>query len=83
MNVEDDAQFLDFMFKVVKKGPLAFTHARLKGEGVIPPEVGDWVIVKRYAGLVVYLRDVPLRFCNDDDILAVVPKPEGWRAHVG
>jgi co-chaperonin GroES (HSP10) len=51
-------------------------------EGVVPPEVDDWVIVRKYAGIRLELNGADLKLCNDDDILAVVDSPQGWKVYV-
>src|SRR5690606_36339349 len=51
--------------------------------GVQPPSPGDWVIVRKFSGIRLNLNGVPLKLCNDDDILAVIDSPSGWQAYVG
>lgn len=50
--------------------------------GVEPPEPGDWVIVQRFSGIALEVDGVPLRLANDDNILAVIDSPKGWKAYV-
>ena len=103
------------VFKVIRLGPLAFSHDRLRGgavyteeevspqvgsgtitkssrrvhrrmelaEGVEPPVEGDWVIVRKFAGIKLALLGVELKLCNDEDIMAVIDSPSGWKAYVG
>ena len=52
-------------------------------EGQQPPEVGDWVFVRKYSGTIFEVDDVSLRMCSDDDIVAVVRDPTGYKAYVG
>jgi co-chaperonin GroES (HSP10) len=51
-------------------------------EGVVPPQPGDWVIVRKFSGIQLTLENVTLKICNDDDILAVIDGPAGWKAYV-
>lgn len=110
--VQEANEYLTNVFRVVAIGPLAFTHARLRGgprrgwrknepitehpdvsrwqeyefadfaEDVPRVNVGDWVIVRRYAGITLELDGVPLKMCNDDDLLAVIDSPNGWKAYI-
>lgn len=50
--------------------------------GVTPPKAGDWVILRKYTGIMLELEGVRLRIANDDDILAVIDSPNGWKAYV-
>jgi hypothetical protein len=51
-------------------------------EGVVPPRPGEWVIVRKFSGIQLTLENVTLKICNDDDILAVIDGPAGWKAYV-
>jgi co-chaperonin GroES (HSP10) len=44
--------------------------------------VGDWVIVRRYSGLALEKDGIPCKLANDDDILAVIASPKGWKAYI-
>ena len=57
--------------KILAMGDDAFCELE---EGSGRPEVGDRVIMARYAGLV--LEDEKLRICEDEDIVAVLRSEE-------
>lgn len=79
--IDDANRHMNYVFRVVAIGPLAYTHKRL--EGARRPQIGDWVIVTRFSGISLTLKGQPLRICNDDDIIAIIDSPDGWRAFVG
>jgi len=108
--VADANDFLTHMFQVIRVGPLAFMHPRLRGgaectitkrktnetgdefvevvkattwaEGQDPPKRGDWVIPRRFGGTTMEFEGIAMRFCYDDDIMAKVPSPAGWKAYI-
>lgn len=51
-------------------------------DGQEPPKVGDWVMFRKHSGQRFEINEVQLRMCSDDDILAVLDSPVGWRAYV-
>lgn len=96
-------------YQILKLGPLAFSHPRLRGgeiqgwrreeateggvdwiekelrivaEGQIMPEVGDWVLIKQHCGIRWQLLGANLRLVSDDDIIAVIDSPTGWKSYI-
>lgn len=99
-------------YQVLKLGPLAFTHPRLRGggrigerrewhdndvvgkirwietesvdtsEGQYLPSVGDWVLIKQHCGIRWQLLGANLRLVSDDDIIAVIDSPTGWKSYI-
>ena len=50
--------------------------------GQILPEPGDWVIIKKHSGIRLQLMGADLRVVADDDILAVIDSPAGWKSYI-
>ena len=60
---------------VLAVGPLAYKDEAKFPEGAWCKE-GDWIIFGRYAGARVGLDGGEIRIINDDEVLAVINKPE-------
>ena len=78
-NVQEAAEYMRYVGLVVATGPEAYKHRKFsEGEPWCVP--GDWVIYGRYAGQEAMVKGDSgihsFRFVNDDEILAVAPKPE-------
>jgi chaperonin GroES len=79
---------LNYIGKVVAIGPLAgrkqdFLDPDAAGRGYLwDIKVGDWVIYGRYTGQKMEYRGVKFLVINDDEILASVPSPDGFRMYV-
>ena len=50
--------------------------------GQILPEPGDWVIIKKHSGIRLQIMGADLRVVADDDILAVIDSPAGWKSYI-
>ena len=51
-------------------------------DGQILPEPGDWVIIKKHSGIRLQIMGADLRVVADDDILAVIDSPAGWKSYI-
>ena len=79
----NNADFLNFIGKIVATGPLAFMSESYKGiDSNELPKVGEFVIYGRYAGQPLEHRGVKLLFINDDEILGRVPDPESIKVYL-
>lgn len=76
----EEREILRFVAQVVALGPECYTHPKfLNGEPWC--EVGEWVVLRQYAGQEVFVRDmdgnpVALRAVNDDEILMRADSPD-------
>lgn len=59
-----------------------YTEETDLAEGIELPKPGDWVIVRKFAGIDLRFDGGRLRICNDDDIIATIDSPDGWQAYV-
>ena len=91
--IQDAESHLQYVVKVAALGPLAFRSFKL-ARGVVDwlrilaglpvadaPQVGDWVVVGRYAGQRAEFRGVKLTMLNDDEILCHAKGPEGFKVY--
>lgn len=78
-------EHLRYIGKVVAMGHLCYQHAKFTGETGEQRawcKVGDYVAHGAYAGQEIKVRDrsgrryVSLKLLNDDEVLAVIPRPE-------
>lgn len=80
-------EHLNYIGKVVAMGPLCYRDPKF-GDGGPWCKVGDWVAYGQYAGQTVLVRNragdgfVPMRLCNDDEILATLASPESVLVYV-
>lgn len=87
---QDSDSHLNYIGKVVAMGPLAGRNDRY-----LNPEpdadgpfwlwdigVGDWVAFGRYSGQRIEYQGVKFILVNDDEILAKVNGPDGFRAYI-
>lgn len=88
-DVTTEAQeYANFIGRIVKAGPLAFRDKRLTGsdKGEVDwdklPNTGDWVMFARHAGMKLTFRGFKLVVCNDDDVIAILPDPKGYKIYV-
>lgn len=77
-------EYLRCVGRVVAVGPLAYmdetkfgaeTVAQMKA-GTFPVKKGAWVLFDQYAGAPVEINGQKFRRLNDDNIDAIIPKPE-------
>lgn len=74
------AEHLRYVACVLAMGPEAYKHPRFL-DGKPWCEVGDWVVLRQYAGMPFEIKDetgkaVRVRLVNDDEILARVENPD-------
>ena len=65
---------LEQVGQVIAMGPQAYGHDKF--QGVPFCQIGDWVLVGQYAGVPVPLKQGHAVLVNDDEIKAVLTRPE-------
>jgi len=71
--LQDDAQYLMNVCKVLKMGSLCYTQEGFQGERWC--EVGDYVLIPKLVGNKISYKGYPLTLVNCDRVLAVVKDP--------
>lgn len=78
--VKDAEEHLNYIGRVVAIGPMAGRDAKF--QGTLTLEVGGWVLFKRYQGMNIHFKGTKLCIINDDQIVATIESPEGFRVYV-
>jgi co-chaperonin GroES (HSP10) len=84
----DAEGYLNYIGRIAALGPLAGKNEKFRVPGSALEQyawdfqVGDWVVYGRYAGQRMEKQGVKLVLVNDDEILAKVQGPEGYRIYV-
>jgi co-chaperonin GroES (HSP10) len=75
---------MSYIGKVVAMGQGCLAHERLRNgyDGQPAFDLGDYVVIKRYAGLRLSYKGLKLRAVNDDDVLIKTTEPFGWKVLV-
>lgn len=94
---QDNDGYLNYIGRVAAIGPLAGKSERylnpqylanqIPGAPAIPRwlwdvKPGDWVCYGRYAGQRIEYQGVKFILANDDEILAKISGPDGYRAYI-
>lgn len=81
---QDAQAHLQVIGRVAAMGPLAGKSDKYRFEGSLHygVGVGDWVMFPRYAGQRVEFKGLRLVSLNDDELLAKIAGPEGFRIHI-
>ena len=80
-DTQKNQSMINYIGRVAKIGSLAFKSNNTKDEQN-PPEVGDYVIFGRYAGVRIMFKGVPMVIVADDDIIAKTEDPTGFKVYV-
>lgn len=85
---QDAAEYLNFIGKILRIGPLTGVHRRLQhpdpesDAGVRRPKVGDWICFARFANLRFSYRGIRLLLVDEESILGFLDEgPEGYRIY--
>ena len=75
---------MSYIGKVVAMGAGCLAHDKLQHgyDGEPAFGLGDYVVIKRYAGLRLSFKGLKLRAVNDDDVLLKTSEPFGWKVLV-
>jgi co-chaperonin GroES (HSP10) len=94
VQAQDAEEHLQVVGKIVALGPLAYRSFKLAagpldylrilcGMRVAwAPQVGDWIVYGRYTGQRLEYRDRRLIVMNDDEIIAQVADPSGFKVYL-
>ena len=81
----DAEEYLNYVARIAAIGPGAFKHPKYKALELGPddfPAIGDWIVIAPHSPMKITYQGVRLIVINDDDILAIVDGPEGWKGYV-
>lgn len=91
--VVDAESHLQYIGQILAIGPMAGKHDKFLNPDWQPGhfdkprwlwdfKVGDWVMYGRYAGMKMSHKDVNFLAVNDDEIIAKIPTPDGYRVYI-
>jgi co-chaperonin GroES (HSP10) len=74
-------QLVNFLGRVAAIGSLAYKTREFAQEED-PPEIGDYILFGRHAGIRIEYRDKMMLLINDSEVLAKAKDPSGFRVYV-
>ena len=77
---QDAEAHLQVIGKVAIMGPLVGKSDKFKG--CYDVKVGDWVLFPRYGGQRMEYKNLRLIMLNDDELLAKINSPQGFRIYI-
>lgn len=74
-------QYMMYLGKVEAMGELCYHHKKFEN-GDPWCQVGDWIAFGQHAGQILEMKGQRFKLINDDNVMAVIPKPEIMKVYV-